>query len=123
MIIPVWVANDYSVTTNFVKLGPDVLPDATHASDYSFTITVDQGYILPSVIEIISGTTELIKDVDYTYNSSTGEVEIFGPSIVGAISITSSGLAKNYDVVLNGVNLDATAIDPSLIIVSYSLVT
>lgn len=43
---------------------------------YHFTLTPEDGLYLPSIIKITKVGQELIEGTDYTYNSSTGYVEI-----------------------------------------------
>ena len=60
-------------------------------TDFSFTLTPDDHYLLPRKIAIASGKTVLAAGRDYTYDSQTGAVVINGAAVEAPLTITAGG--------------------------------
>ncbi len=68
--------------------------------DYTATLTADKGYALPDEIVVRVADRVLTRDKDYTYDSTSGKLTIFGesirgedpPSTIGDIVIEGSGV-------------------------------
>ena len=63
-------------------------------NDYTAKLTADSGYLLPAEIAVRSGEHDLISGDDYSYNSTSGELEIFARSIGGNIEIEANGVPE-----------------------------
>ncbi len=78
---------DYSVTENIkngVYIGGGT---AIKGIEYSASITVSKGYLLPSSITVKVGGVTLVEGIDFTYNSETGELTVFADKVTGNIEI------------------------------------
>lgn len=87
---------------------------ATEGVDYTAKITANNGYVLPSDITVQTGSKSLTPNTDYRYDSSTGDITIFGSAITGDITITAIGepdLPTSYDIEnkLTGLKSDGAA--------------
>ena len=67
-------------------------------SQYTAKLAASTGYNLPSSITVKAGSTTLTSGTHYTYNSSTGDITIYGTSVTDSITITATGTAKTYTV-------------------------
>lgn len=87
---------------------------ATEGVNYTAKITANNGYVLPSDITVQAGSKSLTPNTDYEYDSSTGDITIFGSAITGDITITAIGepdLPTSYDIEnkLTGLKSDGAA--------------
>lgn len=63
-------------------------------SQYTAKLAASTGYNLPSSITVKAGSTTLTSGTHYTYNSSTGDITIYGTSVTANITITATGVAE-----------------------------
>ena len=69
---------------------------APHKVDYVATLAAAFGYVLPTNIRVMRGNTTLTPDVDYTYNSHSGELVIFAHAVTSDLSVTASGEVRTH---------------------------
>lgn len=108
-------ATSYTVTATVSNITFDGKSSASSASNYTATLTADDGYHLPDSITVKAGTTTLSASSGYSYNSSTGALTIYAASIKGNITISATAEEDYYTVVgseaLTGSNWDTTDSD------------
>jgi pectin methylesterase-like acyl-CoA thioesterase len=93
-----YVADSDTATTIEYKLtnvNTDGSAKATIGQEVSFKLTAQDGYKLPSTIAITDAGKDLVKDEDYTYDSTQGAVTI--KSITGNIVVIVIGEAIPKD--------------------------
>ncbi len=99
-----------SYTVKFVNIGypgTSFSGDSTVApgTDYTFKITINQGYALDNLLVFIGEIVEDNPYEGYTYNSSDGTFTIPGEDVTGDISIFTYPVVKKYTVTVDGSNL------------------
>ena len=67
---------------------------ATEGEDYSITLSVADGYVLPDTITV---TIDGVACNDFTYNSTTGVVTIPAACVSGAIAISAVAVEEEND--------------------------
>ena len=82
----------YNVTYTLQNCTTNGAAFASKASNLSFTITPNEGYVLPSSITVKRGDETLTQNTHYTYNSSTGAVNVTSTYLTGAINVTVTAL-------------------------------
>lgn len=92
--------NTYSVTntlTNISSSGRSGDNAVAHGVGYETTLSVGTGYNLPTSVTVECGESTLTGGgTNYSYNSSTGALNINDASVTGNITIIASGDAKTY---------------------------
>lgn len=78
----------YNVTYTLQNCTTNGAAFASKASNLSFTITPNEGYVLPSSITVKRGDETLTQNTHYTYNSSTGAVNVTSTYLNGEIKVT-----------------------------------
>ena len=78
----------YNVTYTLQNCTTNGAALASKASNLSFTITPNEGYVLPSSITVKRGDETLTQNTHYTYNSSTGAVNVTSTYLTGEIKVT-----------------------------------
>ncbi|HHT24537.1 MAG TPA: LPXTG cell wall anchor domain-containing protein [Clostridiaceae bacterium] len=71
----------YTITNILTNIETDNPADRrfeNDMTDYTATLAADTGYMLPEEIEVRVGGNPLIRNADYTYDSKSGELVIFG---------------------------------------------
>lgn len=76
----------WGVTNNLTNLVSNGALSAEAGESYTAKLTAKEGYLLPSGITIVMGATTLTLGTDYTYDDSTGEIEVIGNGGVGGVS-------------------------------------
>ena len=73
---------------------------------YSATLAVTNaaGYNLPSTITVKVGNTTLTGGTDYTYNSSTGAINVLANKITDDLTITASAVIKTFTIDKSGLS-------------------
>ena len=71
---------------------------ATYNTNYTATLSAAHGYNLPNSITVKVGGSTLAQGSDYTYNSGTGAITIYGSKITDDIVITAAGVPKQSGV-------------------------
>ena len=86
---------NYSVTHTLTNVtatsGATGASAATGCTAYNATFEAAAGYNLPSTITVTIGGSPATETTDYTWNSSTGALEILAASVTGNIVITIAG--------------------------------
>lgn len=67
---------------------------------YTATYAVSTGYTMPATITVKFGSTTKTAGTDYTWNSSTGELNIFSDKINGNVTVIINGVAKTTAITL-----------------------
>lgn len=114
--------NTYTVTSQFTGLGVTGWQETvTEGDKLTFTLSANEGYVLPETIIVKMDGTILTEDSGYTYNQETGEVTI--NNVAGAVEVIAeavkihtvttafSGVSATTEVpqtVLNGKELTFT---------------
>ena len=94
----IWSANEFGVSFNLTHLtySADSLT-ATSGVPYTATLIADEGYALPTSVQVsING-----KIVESGYSYTDGVITISGNAVVGNIIITASGTPERFMVTLN----------------------
>ena len=81
----------------------------THGTTFTAALKMAYGYTTPVAVEVVVGGKILEDGLDYTYDSSSGVLEIRGEAVTGDIVIKATGTAATYDVSFNLTNLEQTA--------------
>ncbi len=71
---------------------------ATYNTNYTATLSAAHGYNLPNSITVKVGGGTLAVNNDFTYNSRTGAITIYGSKITDDIVITAAGVPKQSGV-------------------------
>lgn len=87
-VVPVKI--QYDVTATLTHLTATIAEKVDYNDPLSFTLVPGQGYKLPAAITVEMGASALQVGVDYTYNTTTGEVKI--NAVTGAVKITATGV-------------------------------
>lgn len=87
-VVPVKI--QYDVTATLTHLTATIAEKVAYNDPLSFTLVPGQGYKLPAAITVEMGASALQVGVDYTYNTTTGEVKI--NAVTGAVKITATGV-------------------------------
>lgn len=77
--------------TNLTSTGDTT---ATHGEDVDVTLIADSGFDLPTTITVTVDGSPLTVVDDYSYNVSTGAINIPGTNVTGAVAITAAGEAQ-----------------------------
>lgn len=82
---------DYTVSYSFGgDFSVDGLPTTTnYSSNLSFTLVPTTNSYLPDSISIYSGTTQLTAGTHYTYNTTTGAVEVIKEYITANVTVSA----------------------------------
>jgi hypothetical protein len=91
------VKNAYAITnilTNITTDNNEFYRLMSDTNDYTAKLTADGGYRLPAEIAVRVGEHKLTSGDDYSYNSTSGELEIFARSIGGNIEIEANGVPE-----------------------------
>ncbi|MBQ8403656.1 MAG: hypothetical protein IJX55_04430, partial [Clostridia bacterium] len=91
-----------SVNLADLTLTPDTILD--DGVIYSATISANEGYSLPDAIFVFSHGTILELGTDYTYNSTTGEIEIKESGVEGNITLIANGKIRHKEFRMGGTN-------------------
>lgn len=101
-VVPVKI--QYDVTATLTHLTATIAEKVAYNDPLSFTLVPGQGYKLPAAITVEMGTSALQVGVDYTYNTTTGEVKI--NAVTDAVKITASGVElSKYTITMALTNL------------------
>ena len=73
------------LTANFTNVTGNQFGSILKCDTYSFTITADEGYTLPSEIAVTGAES-------YEYNTTTGVITIYQPT--SAVTVTAEGVAN-----------------------------
>ncbi|WP_251966304.1 C10 family peptidase [Parabacteroides sp. AD58] len=87
-VVPVKI--QYDVTATLTHLTATIAEKVDYNDPLSFTLVPGQGYKLPAAITVEMGASALQVGVDYTYNTTTGEVKI--NAVTDAVKITATGV-------------------------------
>ena len=79
------------VTTTTGKTGASA---TVHGAVYNATFAVSAGYDMPTTVTVTIGGSPATLTTDYTWNSSTGALQIKANKITGNVVITVHGVAK-----------------------------
>ena len=71
-----------------------VTPEAGETFETTLSVGAVEGYTLPSTITVKIGDTTLTSGTDYTYDSSTGEIEVLGIGGEGGVTGTLTIIAS-----------------------------
>lgn len=91
--------NAYVITNNLTNITSDNSSTyrlMSETTDYTAKLSAAAGYLLPNTITVNIGGANLTAGTDYTYNSTSGALNISAVSIVGDITITTGGVAPTY---------------------------
>ena len=84
----------YQVINNLTNITSNGLLTAAAGQSYVTTLTAADGYTLPTTITIKIGSTTLTENTGYTYDQSTGAVEVLGTDgtsgVTDALTITAT---------------------------------
>ncbi|SDB27047.1 Ig-like domain-containing protein [Eubacterium oxidoreducens] len=104
-------AASFDVTFNGTHVTSDGAATATFNTDYTATLTAQDGYRLTDSITVKVGNDTLTAADEYTYNASTGEIVINGAEITDDVTITATATLKTYNVTLDAENVTITGSD------------
>ena len=82
----------YNVTYTLENCTTDGAAFASRAENLSFTITPNEGYLLPDSISITRGDETLVQNTHYTYNNTTGDVVLTSTYITNNIKVVAYGV-------------------------------
>ncbi|MCD2491367.1 hypothetical protein LQE92_01835 [Lacrimispora sp. NSJ-141] len=82
-----------SILSEYENVQYAIMP---YNTEFSFTLSPDAGYGLPSSIAISQGDTALASGTDYTYNNSTGAVTINANVIKAPLVLEASGASHTH---------------------------
>lgn len=105
-------AATYPVKANLTNLSSSpAITDATTVKEgetFSFTLSANSGYMLPSTITIKMSGSTLEAGKGYTYDAKTGKVEIL--NVKGEVAITAEGVSEPsvYKITADLKNLTST---------------
>ncbi len=85
----------YTVTNTLTNITSNGAADATEGTDYTATLTAEQGYLLPQTIEVKVGN-QTLASTDYTYNPDTGALTIPGAKLTGDVEIIAAAIQQTY---------------------------
>ena len=101
-VVPVKI--QYDVTATLSHLTATIAEKVAYNDPLSFTLVPEQGYKLPAAITVEMGASALQVGVDYTYNTTTGEVKI--NAVTDAVKITATGVElSKYTITMVLTNL------------------
>ncbi len=93
------IANKYSVTHTLTNLsattGTVGENKATRGSEYTTTLSADNGFTLPSTITVTIGSLTATADTDYTYDTATGVLTVLASKVTGDIVISAASKATD----------------------------
>jgi len=98
----------YTVTHTLENISVNIASKASVESgeSYAITLTANSGYTLPTSVTVSNDLGPLESGTDYTYDSSTGALEI--TSVTLALTITASGVARNLTTTAASVEVEGT---------------
>ncbi|MBR2166806.1 MAG: InlB B-repeat-containing protein, partial [Paludibacteraceae bacterium] len=79
---------------------------AAYYQPYTATYAISTGYTMPATITVKFGSSTKTAGTDYTWNSSTGELNIPSGKIDGNVTIIIDGVAKTTAITLDKNNSD-----------------
>ena len=101
-VVATTIPKKYDVTntvTNMTVTGGS--DKASHGEKYSETLVPNTGYDLPDTIKVMVDGTELAND-KFTYDKTTGELEILDSAVTGPIEILADGVQIKYPYSVEG---------------------
>lgn len=107
---PVTVYVEYSVTYDVTNITPSNTDNAKYHESYSTTLQ-SNGYALPETITVTMGDSTLAQGTDYTYNRTTGHVNINANVIDDNIVISARATEKEYTITYVAHAKDGTVAD------------